>query len=569
MFKFSRQFFGLFMLVTVLPMGLVIIWHVYSAHLISKQHEDHMIRMHNKHFMTQLEDTLKATTETNLRIVEALKRYNPSMEEYQKALKVDHISRIRPDGSLETMIPGVKQVSPFENIVATSYYDFYKTKSKTSKDLYKISVIPMEKQDVKGFFTTTKVDLEKDFSIHGPVVLKLYQGNQATPENQVFFTYELPEPSGLSSDVKFPPPPSATTPLTSNTSPLKTPDNKTIALVEIGVPEEKNWTLFSHNPRLELLFSKMYAIAITIPLLGLVLSLIAGYYLKRNFVTPMVLLSKASQEIKKGNYSVRLETDQFKQAEVVSTIENINLMIENLEEKETLRENFIANLTHDLKTPLIAEERTLELLLEEINPDETPDKQELLKSLLNNNKHLLAMVNQVLETYKLDGGKIALKQTSINLPLLLESCIQQVKPLLSEKNITISLESEETIPSIYGDESILKRVFINLLDNSIENIPKGSAIEVIMTVYQEQVLVKIRDNGPGIPPEDLKKLFDRYYTVKTPQRKIGTGLGLYICRVFIEAHHGTIDVTSELGSFSEFSITLPTDRKELDLAKTL
>lgn len=290
-----------------------------------------------------------------------------------------------------------------------------------------------------------------------------------------------------------------------------------------------------------------------------------GLRFREKFITPIEKLSSISQKVAYGDLTVRAETNQPNH-EIRDTMRNFNRMVEMLQEKEELRRNFIANLTHDFRTPLIAQERALELLMEEFNQSDLKDLETLSNGLMQNNKHLLKMVNQLLEMYKYEAGQIQIHREPVDLPHLIQQCLDQIEPLARKQNITLEAQLAPALAMQPLDKDALKRVLVNLLGNAVENIPKGSRIVVEASPLPSNsenspndggVEIQVRDNGQGIPSEVLHRIFDRYYSGSDKRRKIGSGLGLYISKLLIEAHEGTLSVESEVGAYTTFRIQLP------------
>jgi two-component system sensor histidine kinase/response regulator len=232
-------------------------------------------------------------------------------------------------------------------------------------------------------------------------------------------------------------------------------------------------------------------------------------------------------------------------------------MLDQLDEKERLRNNFISNLTHDFRTPLIAQTRSLELLIKDFDELGMSQQAKLGRSLVNNNQHLLGMVNQLLETYQFEGGNLRLELEPLALEPLVDACFVQLLPLAETRQITLEKDFPAEFPTIIGDANCLNRVFINLIANGIENIPKGSRIRVTGQRRDAHVEIHVRDNGQGVSADEQANLFDRYYAGMGDTRKLGSGLGLYICKMFVEAHQGQIQIDSVPGEYTDFKVRLP------------
>jgi len=235
------------------------------------------------------------------------------------------------------------------------------------------------------------------------------------------------------------------------------------------------------------------------------------------------------------------------------------------------REDFVSRLTHDLRTPLVAADRMLSLL-KRGSFGQLPDSAvEAVVSIQQSNQHLVQMVNTVLEVYRHDAGSKELTFVSINPQEMIEEVVQELTPLAQEKGLALRLNVGECANSsnsddclVMGDRLELRRVFTNLIGNAVKFTEKGS-VDVALGVESDStnsadgqpplVTISIQDTGSGIHPEDLATLFKRFRQGK--HKRSGSGLGLYLSRRIVEAHQGRIEVESELGKGSLFTVYLP------------
>ncbi len=232
-------------------------------------------------------------------------------------------------------------------------------------------------------------------------------------------------------------------------------------------------------------------------------------------------------------------------------------------ETERLRDDFIATLTHDLRTPLLAAIQTLKFFLDgSLGPVE--EKQSvLLSTMLQSNEDLLGLVNALLEVYRFESGKLTLCKTNFSVKDLVTQCYDELKPLADKKDITFTLNcNADDKLEINADKSELKRVMINLCGNAVNYTNKGGEIEVIANVQSGDFIFSVVDNGNGIPQEDIPNLFNRFSQGTSRKRSTGTGLGLYLSRQIIEAHGGKIWLNSKLNKGSEFTFLLTNVVKE-------
>ena len=249
--------------------------------------------------------------------------------------------------------------------------------------------------------------------------------------------------------------------------------------------------------------------------------------------------------------SVELKLDEHKQRYVV-----IIKDITDQKELETVKEDFVATLTHDLKVPIIAETNMIELFLGE-SFGKISDKQRLaLKNMQTSNKELLDLVQIVLETYKIKGGKITLYKENIMLKSFIEEIIEEMTPIAAKTKNKINFILDRDI-IVFADRFQLKRVIKNLIQNAISYGEPQSPIDISIGEIPNYVTIKVKDHGAGIPKEDINKIFNKYYSAAKKFRKIGTGLGLYLALQILKAHNGDLNVESEEGVYTEFCLKLP------------
>ena len=226
-------------------------------------------------------------------------------------------------------------------------------------------------------------------------------------------------------------------------------------------------------------------------------------------------------------------------------------------ETERLRDDFIATLTHDLRTPLLAAIQTLKFFLDgSLGPVE--EKQGvLLSTMLQSNEDLLGLVNALLEVYRFESGKLTLCKTNFPIKDLITQCYDELKPLADKKNIAFKLECDiDDKVEILADKAELKRVIINLCGNAVNYTNKDGEIQIIAKAQSGDLIFSVVDNGNGIPKEDIPHLFNRFSQGTSRKRSTGTGLGLYLSRQIIEAHGGKIWLDSKLNKGSEFTFLL-------------
>lgn len=237
--------------------------------------------------------------------------------------------------------------------------------------------------------------------------------------------------------------------------------------------------------------------------------------------------------------------------------ERYMVIIKNITDQkdlESLKEDFVATLTHDLKVPIIAETNMIELFLNEsfgpIN-----EKQKLaLENMQVSNKELLDLVQIVLDTYKI--GKLTLYKENFLLKGFIEDIINEMQPIAKKtKNVLKFIHQRDIL--VFADKFQLKRVIKNLVQNAISYGKPKTPIEINIGEIPNYIIIKVKDHGDGISKENIDRIFNKYYSAANKFRKIGTGLGLYLALQIVKAHNGDLTVESVEGEFTEFCIKIP------------
>lgn len=229
------------------------------------------------------------------------------------------------------------------------------------------------------------------------------------------------------------------------------------------------------------------------------------------------------------------------------------------------KETFVATLTHDLKTPIRAEIRALNLLQSGHFGPLSATQQEVLAEIVKSSRFMDQMVDGLLTSYRYEDGEVILNKEPVSLNDFLTDIIRQMSILAEEKNQTLLLDTNhdisepipDIVPDILIDKLEMKRVFQNLIQNAIAYTQPGGRISLSYTQEEERICIQIKDNGKGIEADLLPYLFDRYFSQSKRFRQVGTGLGLYLCKQIVEAHFGQITVSSELDRGTCFEIRIP------------
>lgn len=271
------------------------------------------------------------------------------------------------------------------------------------------------------------------------------------------------------------------------------------------------------------------------------------HHINKSFVTPLYLIQNNLKEIKDGNLNISFKSRNENKA-ISETYTTLNEMIEGLKEKEKLQNNFVQSLAHDLRAPIVAQERAISILQEEFN------NHELLDGMMSSNDKYLKMINLILEAYS--EREIKIDKINIELHKITTSVIKELTPIAKSKNITILNKIPQDF-NVYADFISINRIIMNLVSNAIENIENGKKVEISALKKNNKTLINIIDNGSGISEEKLKTIFDKYASGNKTGRKVISGLGLHIVKDLVTQNGGTINVSSKENEYTKFTIEIP------------
>jgi len=230
-----------------------------------------------------------------------------------------------------------------------------------------------------------------------------------------------------------------------------------------------------------------------------------------------------------------------------------------LEAASRHKSEFLANMSHELRTPLNAITGFSEVLLERMFGEINPKQTEYLQDILSSGRHLLSLINDILDLSKIEAGRMELSLAQFHLPLALENAITLVKERAARHGIALDIDIDPGLGEFMGDERKIKQILLNLLSNAVKFTPEGGRIGVKAGRADGVVEIAVSDTGIGIAPKDQEAIFEEFRQVGSDEaRKVeGTGLGLTLTKKFVEMHGGRIWVESEVGKGSTFRFTLP------------
>lgn len=237
---------------------------------------------------------------------------------------------------------------------------------------------------------------------------------------------------------------------------------------------------------------------------------------------------------------------------VVAVIRNVSYQKEN----ERLRDDFIATLTHDLRTPLLAAISGLDFMLKGTLGEISEKQKELVFAMKKSNEDMLGLTNALLEVYRYEAGKIFLCKTRFCVNELIKDCAKELEVLFKQNNTEIIFDFENEELMINADKNEIRRVISNLLGNAIKHGGENTKVIVKSQKIGKDAQISVEDNGVGLSKEDQMKLFKRFSQGTSKKRSCSTGLGLYLSRRIVEAHNGSIWVESEIDKGSKFIFNL-------------
>jgi PAS domain S-box-containing protein len=236
-------------------------------------------------------------------------------------------------------------------------------------------------------------------------------------------------------------------------------------------------------------------------------------------------------------------------------------------EIDRMKSDFISSVSHELRTPLTSIKAYSETMLHDRNmPEET--KREFLKVIDEESDRLTNLINGILEISRIESGTIEIVRKPVNVASVAQLAVADLEHLSCKKNIRLETSIAEHLPELLGDENKIRSMIANLVNNAIKFTPENGCVTVSAQEINNELVIKVSDNGMGIPKEDLPKIFGRFYRVHRPGKQIqGTGLGLAIVREIVIRHDGRIEVESDVDKGSTFTVYLPVSPQTVE-AKT-
>lgn len=272
-----------------------------------------------------------------------------------------------------------------------------------------------------------------------------------------------------------------------------------------------------------------------------------------NVVEPVAVVSEAARRISGGSYGIQI--DNHYHDELGELVDNINDMSVKISQAEKIQQEFISSVSHELRTPLTA----ISGWAETLSADPAGEAEQTRRGLgiiLKESRRLTTMVEELLEFTKMQDGRFTLRIESVDLLSELEDAIYTYRELFRQEGIEVCYTApEEDIPPLAADSERMKQVFCNVLDNAAKHGGAGRRIDVSAAKEEDRMVIRVRDYGPGIPPEELPFVKQKFYKGSSKAR--GSGIGLAVCDEIVERHNGTFEIANADTGGAVITISLP------------
>lgn len=289
-----------------------------------------------------------------------------------------------------------------------------------------------------------------------------------------------------------------------------------------------------------------------IALLCIAVGTIISSYVSSKMLRPILKINDAAKKVAMGDFSVRLEEKSIAK-EVKQIAENFNIMVKELSNTETLRNDFVNNVSHEFKTPLSAIEGYATLLQDESLPRE--EEQKYINYILDNTERLAKLTQNILSLSRLDNQEIVLQKENFPLDEQIRRVLLSYESKWEEKNLTIDLNLESII--FYGNPSLLAQVWSNIIENAIKFSNNNGVLNIDCFTNNDRVFITIKDNGIGMDDEVRRHAFDKFYQGERSHHVNGNGLGLALVKRIVELCEGTVSIESKKGMGTTVMISFP------------
>ncbi len=292
--------------------------------------------------------------------------------------------------------------------------------------------------------------------------------------------------------------------------------------------------------------------------IALALSIVLSYLIASWIAKPLDRMGQAARAVAEGEYEQHLSASGPREVESLALA--FNEMIHRVVDTQKSQRDFVANVSHELKTPLTSIQGFAQAILDG-TADDHATQQHAAQVIFDESDRLRRLVEELLDLARIDAGQVEFNRDRVDLTRIVANVVERLGIRADEASVKVEVLLPE-LPAIVGDGDRLAQVFTNLVDNAITHAPEGGRVRILGETGQGWMTIHVEDNGSGIPPEELSRIFERFYQMDKARTGKGVGLGLPISHEIIRSHHGEILVTSEVGKGSRFSVRLPLSSPE-------
>jgi signal transduction histidine kinase len=297
---------------------------------------------------------------------------------------------------------------------------------------------------------------------------------------------------------------------------------------------------------------------------SIALALVLGHAISWSLIGPVQQMEARLEQIAAGDFTQEIRVSNRDELGVLAANLNrvsaeLGQLYAQLEAANRHKSEFLANMSHELRTPLNAVIGFSEVLQEKMFGDLNDKQAEYVRDILSSGRHLLSLINDILDLSKVEAGRMELELAPFHLPSTLEATLILLRERATRHGITLGLKVDDRLDELVADERKVRQVVLNLLSNAVKFTSEGGQVEVRAVLEDSLVRVSVSDTGAGIALEDQVRVFEAFSQVGTDdaRKHEGTGLGLTLTRRFVELHGGEISVESAVGKGSTFAFTLP------------
>ncbi|WP_220197983.1 HAMP domain-containing sensor histidine kinase [Ktedonospora formicarum] len=278
------------------------------------------------------------------------------------------------------------------------------------------------------------------------------------------------------------------------------------------------------------------------------------YYLSQRMTAPLREMKQVALRIAQGDFDQRVTIKTHDELGALG--ETFNYMVQELGSTDQLRRDFVANVSHDLRSPLTSLHGFVTAFLDDAIPNER--KRSSLMVMQEQTERMIKLVNDLLDMARIEAGQLEIHSVRFNVSELVRQVVARMEPAWVKKQVTVDILSDEAQDIyVYADPDRIDQVIVNLLHNAIQFSSPQSSVDVIVQT-RAQAVIAIRDHGPGIRQEEMASIWERFYKAdRARTQRAGTGLGLSIVKHILDLHHSPIDVKSEVENGTIFTFTLP------------